>query len=42
MMKREARQIPVTIVATKVSGVVVRTPIDPIKKDWRKYELYEL
>jgi hypothetical protein len=32
MMKQEARQIPVTTAVMKVSGVVVRTPIERIKK----------
>ena len=32
MMKQEARQIPVTTVATKISGVVVRTPIERTRK----------
>ncbi len=31
-MKQGARQIPVTIAVMKVSGVVVRTPIERIKK----------
>ena len=32
MTRQEARQIPVTIVVMKVSGVAVRTPIERIKK----------
>lgn len=32
MMRQEARQIPVTIVATKASGVVARTPIERTRK----------
>ena len=32
MMKQEARQIPVMTVATKVSGVPARTPIERTRK----------
>ena len=32
MMKQEARQIPVTIVATRVSGVPARTPIERTRR----------
>ena len=32
MMKQEARQIPVTIVVTKVSGVPARTPIERTRR----------
>ena len=35
MTKQEARQIPVTIAVMKVSGVVVRTPTERIKKGQR-------
>ena len=36
MMKQEARQIPVTIAVMKVSGVVVRTPIERTRKGGNK------